>query len=331
MFILALVKTQGKHQSVNCKFSLTQKYQEHIFMKQKFHDFQVTSPQKAMEGNMQERILELQHDFTESEQRLAEVALAHLPNLAAYSATELAQMAGVSKATAGRFFRRLGYESFNDARSQQRDAGDKGSPLFALAGVSTSTKVEAEGSVQKHLSGDLQNLANTFERISPDDMKAAIKALQKGRRVFIAGFRNGRVVAQYAWALLTQLRDGVQLVPGAGLNLAEDLADLDKNDVLLVMDFRRRVALLRPMVEHANQVGAQVIVLTDPSATELPARADVILRCVNKGAGMFDSYIASMSVINHLCTSLGFALGATARKRLERIEALHEHYGDLHR
>jgi len=279
---------------------------------------------------MQERILEMQHHFTESEHKLAEVALVHISTLAAYSATELAKMAGVSKATAGRFFRRLGYESFNDARSQQRDAGDKGSPLFALAGIEPS-HVVAEDSLRAHLSDDLQNLANTFERLDPADLKKATLSLQKGRRVFIAGFRNGRVLAQYAWALLTQLRDGVQLVPGAGLNLAEDLADLDKGDVLLVMDFRRRVALLRPMVGHANQVGAQVIVLTDPSATELPARADVILRCVNKGAGIFDSYIAAMSVINHLCTSLGLALGPAARQRLERIEALHDHYGDLHR
>ncbi|MBH1964779.1 MAG: MurR/RpiR family transcriptional regulator [Comamonadaceae bacterium] len=288
------------------------------------------SLRKPTDSSMQERILEMQHDFTESEQRLAEVALAHMSTLAAYSATELAQMAGVSKATAGRFFRRLGYESFNDARSRQRDAGDKGSPLFALAGIEPGGVV-AEESLRAHLSDDLQNLANTFERLDPADLKRATLTLQKGRRIFIAGFRNGRVLAQYAWALLTQLRDGVQLVPGAGLNLAEDLADLNEGDVLLVMDFRRRVALLRPMVEHANQVSAQVIVLTDPSATELPARADVILRCVNKGAGIFDSYIAAMSVINHLCTSLGLALGPAARQRLAQIEALHDHYGDLHR
>lgn len=298
-------------------------------MKHKFQGGVNSSPQPK-DGSMQERILELQHDFTESEQRLAEVALAHLSTLAAYSATELARMAGVSKATAGRFFRRLGYESFNDARSQQREAGDRGSPLFGLAGIAPGQAV-AEDSLRAHLSNDLQNLAATFERLDAAELQTAIQSLQHGRRVFIAGFRNGRVLAQYAWALLTQLRDGVQLVPGAGLNLAEDLADLGKDDVLLVMDFRRRVALLRPMVEHANQVGARVIVLTDPSATELPAQADVILRCVNKGAGIFDSYIAAMSVINHLCTSLGLALGPAARQRLEQIEALHDLYGDLHR
>jgi len=283
-----------------------------------------------MDATLQDRILKLQHDFTESEQRLADVTLAHLPTLAAYSATELAQMAGVSKASAARFFKRLGYDSFNDARAQVREAGDRGSPLFGLAGIAPP-QAAPKDALEQHLANDLQNLARTFERLKTDDLNHAIKACKHARRVFIAGFRNGRVLAQYAWALLTQLRDGVELVPGAGLNLAEDLADLGQKDVLLVMDFRRRVTLLRPMVEHANRVGAKVVILTDPSATELPARADVILRCVNKGAGMFDSYIAAISVINHLCTSLGLSMGDAARERLARIEALHDHYGDLHR
>ena len=55
------------------------------------------------------------------------------------------------------------------------------------------------------------------------------------------------------------------------------------------MDFRRRVTLLKPIVEHANRVDAKVVVLTDPTATELPARSDLVLRCVNNGSAVFDS------------------------------------------
>ncbi len=133
------------------------------------------------------------------------------------------------------------------------------------------------------------------------------------------------------WLWLRQDRSAWLLVPGAGLNLAEDLADMSADDVLVVMDFRRRVTLLRPMVEHANRVGARVVILTDPTATELPARSDIVLRCVNRTAGMFDSYVAAMSVINHLCTRLGLALGDAARERLAHIERLHDDYGDLRR
>ncbi|MGO3742179.1 MurR/RpiR family transcriptional regulator [Kerstersia sp.] len=280
-----------------------------------------------MTSTLQERILSLQDSFTDSEQRLAHVTLECLGNIAAWSGADLAKKAGVSKATASRFFRRLGYENFNEIRAQARDEAERGSPLYEMAGIRPP---DASGdALAAHLATDLQNLAQTFERLDGRDVETAVSMLAQSRRVWIAGFRNGRVLAQYAWALLTQLRDGVTLAPGAGLNLAEDLADMGPDDVLLVMDFRRRVTLLKPVVEHASRVGARVIVLTDPTATELPARADVVLRCVNRSPAVFDSYIAAMSLINHLCAVLTHTLGDAARQRLKNIESLHDLYGDL--
>ncbi|AZV95649.1 MurR/RpiR family transcriptional regulator [Kerstersia gyiorum] len=282
-----------------------------------------------MTSTLQERILSLQDTFTDSEQRLAHVTLECLGNIAAWSGADLAKKAGVSKATASRFFRRLGYDNFNEIRAQARDDAERGSPLYEMAGVRPP---DASGdALAAHLSTDLQNLAQTFERLDSRDVETTVSLLAQSRRVWIAGFRNGRVLAQYAWALLTQLRDGVTLAPGAGLNLAEDLADMGPDDVLLVMDFRRRVTLLKPVVEHASRIGARVVVLTDPTATELPARADVVLRCVNRSPAVFDSYIAAMSLINHLCSVLARTLGDAARQRLKHIESLHDLYGDLHR
>lgn len=282
-----------------------------------------------MTSTLQERILSLQDTFTDSEQRLAHVTLECLGNIAAWSGADLAKKAGVSKATASRFFRRLGYDNFNEIRAQARDDAERGSPLYEMAGVRPP---DASGdALAAHLSTDLQNLAQTFERLDSRDVETTVSLLAQSRRVWIAGFRNGRVLAQYAWALLTQLRDGVTLAPGAGLNLAEDLADMGPDDVLLVMDFRRRVTLLKPVVEHASRIGARVVVLTDPTATELPARADVVLRCVNRSPAVFDSYSAAMSLINHLCSVLARTLGDAARQRLKHIESLHDLYGDLHR
>lgn len=280
-----------------------------------------------MASPLQHKILELHEQLTHSERRLAQVTLGCMGNLAAYSATELAHKAGVSKATAVRFFRRLGYPSFAAVRAQLRDGSDRGSPLYAMAGV--QPQAAAQAPLAAHLANDLQNLAQTFERLDAHDVERAIALLARARRVCIAGLRNGHVLAQYAWALLAQLRAGVALLPGAGLNLAQDLADLAAGDVLLVMDFRRRVRLLRPMLEWANRVGAQVITLTDPGAAELPARSDLILRCVNHGSAGFDSYVAALSLINHLCSRLAQLSGDAARQRLQQIESLHRHFKDL--
>src|SRR5687768_16421839 len=67
-----------------------------------------------------------------SERRLADVIVQRGKELASYSATELSQLAGVSKATAARFFKRLGYEDFSRFRADVRARVSAESPLFHL-------------------------------------------------------------------------------------------------------------------------------------------------------------------------------------------------------
>ena len=56
-----------------------------------------------------------------SERKLAELLLDRADDLLTYSASEMAAMAGVSKATAARLFRSLGYADFNEVRLQARE------------------------------------------------------------------------------------------------------------------------------------------------------------------------------------------------------------------
>ena len=59
-------------------------------------------------------------DLSPSDRKLSDVIVAHQKDLAAYSATELAQLAGVSKASAARYFKRIGYQDFSEFRTAIR-------------------------------------------------------------------------------------------------------------------------------------------------------------------------------------------------------------------
>jgi len=69
------------------------------------------------------------------ERKIADILLEYQGELAAYSATELAARAGVSKATATRLVRRLGFDDYLQMRQQAREAKRVGSPLAALRGL----------------------------------------------------------------------------------------------------------------------------------------------------------------------------------------------------
>ncbi|MFZ2328619.1 MAG: MurR/RpiR family transcriptional regulator, partial [Rhodoferax sp.] len=82
--------------------------------------------------HLRERIHAQHASLSVADRKLADVVLAHEKDLLAYSATELAALAGVSKASTARFFKRLGFADFQAFRAHQRKGAPQPSPLSHL-------------------------------------------------------------------------------------------------------------------------------------------------------------------------------------------------------
>lgn len=277
-----------------------------------------------MEKNsIADRINAAGDSLTESEKRLAQVTLENISSLTTYSATELAELAGVSKATTVRFFKRLGYASFSEVRLQVRTHIDEGSPLYGLAKKENQNQLSDY--FESYVESEVKNLKKTYAQLDATNMHRAIELIKNTRNIYVLGFRNGKNLAQYAWGMLTQLRENIQLLPStSSMNIAEDIVDMKADDCLIVMDYRRRISLLGPIVEHAKKQNIKIIMFTDLNLTDLASHADVVFRTATHSIGMFDSYIAAFSLINGLCTQFAFAQGEQAKLRLEKAEKLHD-------
>ncbi len=277
--------------------------------------------------SLRELILESYDELLPSERKLADVVMQYQTNLASYSATELAQFAGVSKATAARFFRRLGYESFSQFRSDIRANPPAESPLFKLEDVA---KLDGNGSgLERHFSIDAQNLATTLQNLSHDDIKAAVAVLRGAQRIWVVGYRNGYATAFYAHVLFSHAKPNVFLLNDAAAKIADLMADVGEKDVFFVVDFRRRIKLLGQIVGVAREAGAKIVLLTYSPVSALARPGDVILGCVTAGSAVFDSYAAPTSIVNYLGASLVAEMRPHARKRMESIERIHEVLADL--
>ncbi|MGX5668851.1 MurR/RpiR family transcriptional regulator [Rhizobium daejeonense] len=273
------------------------------------------------------RIMGIYDELTASERRLAAVVMEAQTNLASFTAGELAAKADISNATAARFFKRLGYASYNDARMHARQAEDWGSPLYELTG--TGRKRLAPGDFGLHIAQDLQNLTRTAEMLSEADLDQAVRIIAEASRVFVVGFRNSMALANYARGLLTNIKPDVHLLPLAGVSMGEELAGIGERDAFLVLGFRRRPALLREIMAVVKESNSPSVLIADMTAARTAQLATVTLRCHNRGHSMFDSYAAPMSVINYVCSSVSQQLGDSAVERLAEIERLHERLDQL--
>lgn len=275
-----------------------------------------------------EQLIRSRYDeLSPSDRKLSDVIVARQKDLVAYSATELAQLAGVSKASAARYFKRLGYEDFNQFRAAARARFSSESPLFNLERVTQAGNRHSGFSA--HVEADARNLAEAAQRISDPDLAQAVALLKKARRVWVVGYRNGYATAFFAHALFSHAKADVVLINEAAGKGAEVLADLDERDVLFAVDFRRRTRVLSRVVEVARDAGASVVLLTYAPLSDLASRTGVVLTCPTQGPAIFDSYVAAMSIVNYLGTQLVTDASATSRKRMQRMERIHELLDDL--
>lgn len=287
----------------------------------------------ASQGNqdkadsIEETIRSVYAELSPGDRKLADVIVGSRSAVATYSATELAGMAGVSKASAARFFKRLGYEDFNSFRADARAEVSGESPLLNLERLARGGA--GRNAFAMHVEADARNLMDTLAGVRPAELNRALSLLKAARRIWVVGYRNGFATAFYAHALFSHAVRGVRLLNDEAAKMADTLSEIEKGDVLFAVDFRRRTRLLPRVINVARDAGASVVLLTYAPLSEVAAKSQAVLPCATRSPSIFDSYVASLSLVNYLATKLVADAPADSRKRMERMERIHEMLDDL--
>jgi DNA-binding MurR/RpiR family transcriptional regulator len=273
------------------------------------------------------RILDAYEEFSPSERKFAEIILEHQKDFYSFTTTELARRAGVSKATAARFFKKLGYRTYHEAKSQMRALKNWGSPIHAF---NEFDQLTAENPLAKqHLETDIANITKTYQSLNGEDVARTIELMRDAEKIWILGLRNGYAFATYLRAEIALYKSDVRLLPHGGVSFGEDFASMTPRDVLVAIAFRRRPKVLRNLLAEARNLGTSIILVTDVSASHSAKQADIVFRCRCRDPSLSDSYTSVTSLLNYLVSATAFSLGDAARERLKRIDALHGRIDDL--
>ncbi|WP_341869255.1 MurR/RpiR family transcriptional regulator [Paraburkholderia unamae] len=270
------------------------------------------------------RIRSQMNDLPATERRLAEFVLDFPGDLASYTGAELADLAGVSRATVSRFVRRLGYPNYEEARRHVRDEKQEGAALL----LSAATTKASKNALEAHASQGAANLTGTFGRLSNAQIDAIAKAIVDARQVLVFGFRSSQPFASYfRWQIL-QVVERVIALPGPGETIGEHLASIEARDVVIVFGLRRRVPQTDAILDYAASANAKSLYIADQLAPE-HAGVTWSINCDTAAPGPLDNHVAVLGLCGLLATKVLEHAGDRGRKRLSAIESAHDHMDEL--
>ena len=270
---------------------------------------------------LEQRILRHYDSLPRAERKLADLILGKGIGIQYLKAQDLAKEAVVSKATTVRFFNRLGYENYRDARN----AAQKSSIKLSVNEVPRQDETNPIGQ-DLHLSTEIQNLRHTYESLSKEKMTACIMAMTNAQKLWVVGFDDDFALAHYARALLIKVKPDIRFLPLSGFSVPEEFASITPRDVILGFGIRRRPPALKRILASGIESGAKVFLICNEHTEE--QQPITYLKCRTRGASLFDSITAPMSVIGHLCAGVAATLGDPAIDRMHRIESLYAEWDE---
>jgi DNA-binding MurR/RpiR family transcriptional regulator len=233
------------------------------------------------------------------------------------SMRDLAVAAGADPASFTRLAQALGYSGWDQLRAALTEArrpvqtspfscrtrGRRRGPHSEVALVADKLEAEAAG----------------LARISPATVASAAKTLHGAERIWIAGFRSCRSVAELLNYQLRLFRpDAVQLVGGSGPEDL-DLGAFRAGDAVIVIGF---APYSTASVSSAHRCGAGLIAITDAVTAPMAEGADhLLLFEAAASPGFFPSLTGAIAIAQSLAAVTFVLGGAGAKRRLEDTEA----------
>lgn len=264
------------------------------------------------------RITDSFPSLTPQERRAAEALLSHLEDVATYRATELAVLAGVSKATISRLVRRLGFDDFEALRQHARQLRNAGVPIATGPTPGLSARVAQ----------DVANLHRLQATLDETTLDAVADQLAGARRVIVSGHRSSYAVASGLRMNLAQIRPDTWLVPQPGQSLADDIIGLGPDDVAIVVSFRRHGARVGELMDALRKSSTPVLLIADGQLRSLATSAKWWIECPSTSAGAFDSHAAAMTLVALISDRLLHRL-PDASARIDRVDRTYRDLRDI--
>lgn len=262
-------------------------------------------------------------DLTPSERRLVTSMLAEPRAAALASVGEMARGAGVHEATVSRLARKLGFEGYPAFRSALQEE------FLPVQQTATRLKrtLDATGRdnsvLARLVSQETAALSGLAAHVSDAALADAARLLMDARRIFVFARGNAEALALVATRRFMRFGCDVRLLAGDARAMAEAVLGMTAEDVVLAYALRRAPRHYPALAARAQEVGAQILVISDTLGPMLVPAPDHLLSAPRSAdADEFQTLTVPMAITNALILTAGQQQEATVLRSLETLGRL---------
>jgi DNA-binding MurR/RpiR family transcriptional regulator len=284
-------------------------------------DGQEPQTQGAEESpTLTDRILAVLPELSRKQQRIARFILNNQEFVAFASAADVAARTRSSAATVVRCCQTLGYRGYIQLQLHVREGISFQRTALQRLEARLAAPVPREDVLSRVFATDIANIERTAVLTAADRLQAAVATLRAASRILVLGDGLAAGLATYLSHAFQVIGLPAQGVVGGGEPLGLALAFLQPEDVVVAIGFWRNLADIVRAVNHANDIGAQTIGITDNRLSPLARLTTYPFLVATDSVAHGLSPVATVSLLNAFVAALSFEIPDQVVDSLQRVE-----------
>lgn len=262
--------------------------------------------------------------FSKSQKLIANYILNSYEKAAYMTALKLGNAVNVSESTVVRFAIEMGFEGYPELqKSLQALIKNR---LTAVQRINiTNDRIGEDGVLKNILTQDIDRIRHTLEEIDKDMFERAIEKISSARRIYILGAMSSSILARFLDYNFQLIFDNVHFVQAISTSgIYQQIIRMNDEDVFIAISFPRYSQSTIKATAYAKSCNANVVAITDSTASPLAPYADELLIARSDMASFADSLVAPLSLLNAMIVALGAKNKDNIEKTFGKLEKLWE-------
>lgn len=264
--------------------------------------------------------------LTATDQKIIRALLDHRDETMFLSGPQLAERLSVHEAAATRLAQKLGYKGYPELRAQLQREAMAGQDAANRMRRSVS-QVQGGGYLADLIATEMTALENLQRCVSQEEIDQAADAIVAAKRVFLFAQGHAQSVASFLHRRLDRFGMTTIALTGRGRDVAERLVGLRSGDLVLALAFRKQPQGYAPLMNHAREMGAASIVISDLVGATLEPRADLMLAAPRGRSGSeFQTPTIPFAIVNAILLTIAGRHERKIMPTLERLSSLFDSF-----